>query len=231
MNLAEACRAVPFLRELGETERLRLEPHMRLRQVARSEAIWNTDDASRDFTFLVDGRVKLVKTNEGGRETIVELCRPGDLLCTSAVCAFAPYCCSSLALDGPVWVLTIPRRDIFDLIERGGAAALSWMVETSGREARLTGRIEQLSSGHVERRVAALLCDLAERAGTSASGGAGTWIPIQLTRQDLADLCGTTVETAIRVMTRLSREGVVRSAARGLVILNREKLQEIARSI
>jgi hypothetical protein len=48
--------------------------------------------------------------------------------------------------------------------------------------------------------------------------------------QDLADLCGTTVETAIRVMTRALSRGVVRSAA-GPVILNRERLTEIARSI
>ncbi len=54
-------------------------------------------------------------------------------------------------------------------------------------------------------------------------------LPLQLSRQDLADLCGTTIETAIRVMTRLGREGVVRAAARGLVIVDRPRLEEIAR--
>lgn len=92
----------------------------------------------------------------------------------------------------------------------------------------LCQRVDELSKGRVERRIATLRLRLAEQLG-APDGDEGTLIPIQLSRQDLADLCGTTIETAIHVMTRRARRSIVRSTARGLVIGDRPGLEEIAR--
>ena len=85
-----------------------------------------------------------------------------------------------------------------------------------------------LNVGGTGLRIATLLLRLTDQLGVARDGD-GTWIPVQLSRQDLADLCGTTIETAIRVMTRLGREGIVRSAARGFVIADRAGLERTAR--
>ncbi len=169
-----------------------------------------------------------MKTNEGGREAILELCGPGELLCASAVCSFAPYCCAAAAMEDDVEVAVVPRRDLLELLERSPVAARAFLHEVTGRGMHLCERVEQLSTGLVERRIATLLLRLAEQVGVPRVDE-GTWIPIELSRQDLADLCGTTIETAIRTMTRLGREGVVRSAARGLVVVDRPALETIAR--
>ena len=100
--------------------------------------------------------------------------------------------------------------------------------EAARREQGLTRRIEELSSGHVDRRVATLLLRLAEQIGVPHESGTGTWIPIALSRQDLADLCGTTLETAIRTMTRLAREGLVQSAGKGFVVADAARLADLA---
>jgi hypothetical protein len=107
----------------------------------------------------------------------------------------------------------------------GGGAFLR---EVTGREMSLTQRVEELSSGQVERRIAMLLARLADQLG-SERPGEGTFIPVRLSRQDLADLCGTTIETAIRVMTRLAREGVVQTVPRGFVVTCPERLARLAR--
>jgi CRP-like cAMP-binding protein len=116
---------------------------------------------------------------------------------------------------------------VLELLERSPAASLALLQEAARREHALTRRIEELSSGHVERRVAALLARLAEQVGVERPGE-GLWLPIVLSRQDLADLCGTTVETAIRTMTRLGRDGLVRSAERGFLIRDLDRLRELA---
>jgi len=90
-------------------------------------------------------------------------------------------------------------------------------------------RVEELSGGQVEQRIALLLLKLADKSGV-VRPGEGIQIPIRLSRQDLADLCATTVETAIRVMSRLDKDGVVRSTRTGFVVISRDRLDEIARA-
>lgn len=227
MGFDEAAERVPFLRALPAPDRERLRPYTELRLVARGDRVWRQGDPSESFAFSVRGRVKLVKTSEAGRETILELCGPGELLCASAVCSFAPYCCSATALQDDVEVAVVSRRDVLELLERSPSAARAFLREVTGRGMHLCQRVEELSSGLVERRIASLLLRLAEQVGVSRNGE-GTWIPIDLSRQDLADLCGTTIETAIRTMTRLRREAVVRSVPRGFLVTNRSELERIA---
>ena len=224
----EAADKVPFLRTLPAADRERLRPYTELRRLTRGERLWRQGDATASFAFAVSGRVKLVKTSESGREVILELCGPGELLCASAVCSFAPYCCAATAMEDDVEVAVVPRRDVLELLERSPAAARAFLREVTGRGMHLCERVEQLSSGLVERRIATLLLRLADQVGVPRDGD-GIWIPIELSRQDLADLCGTTIETAIRTMTRLGRENVVRSAARGLVVVDRSALERSAR--
>jgi CRP/FNR family transcriptional regulator len=131
-------------------------------------------------------------------------------------------------MEDEVEVALVPRRDVLELLERSPAAGRAFLREVTSRGMSLCQRVEELSTGQVERRIATLLLHLADQVGVPWSGE-GTWIPIPLSRQDLADLCGTTIETAIRVMTRLRREGIVRSAARGLVITDRLSLERAAR--
>lgn len=228
MTFEEAVPRVPFLRALDPSGRERLRPYVEFRLLSRSGLVWSQGDETSAFGFVVYGRVKLFKTSEAGREAIIDLCGPGALLCASAVSCFSPYCCSAGAMEDDVEVLLIPRRDVLDLLERSPVAGRAFLREVTARGMSLCQRMEELSTGQVERRIATLLLRLADQVGV-ARNGEGTWIPIALSRQDLADLCGTTIETAIRVMTRFRREGVVRSAARGLVVTDRAALERTAR--
>jgi CRP-like cAMP-binding protein len=228
MDFAAAAARVPFLRALPAPDLERLAPYASVRRVDRGERVWTEGDTTGEFTFLADGRVKLVKGSEAGRDVIVDVCGPGELLCSSAVCAFAPYCCSSTALEDAVEVIVIPRRDVLELLEHSPVASRAFLREVTARGLGLTQRITQLASGQVERRIAALFLRLAEQVGTPRDGG-GTWVPVTLSRQDLADLCGTTLETAIRTMSRLSRDGALRTAARGFVVEDRERLEALVR--
>ena len=228
VTFEDAVERVPFFRALDASDRERLRPHVELRRLPKSGHVWSQGDATSSFGFVVHGRIKLFKTSEEGKESIVDLCGSGALLCASAVSCFAPYCCSAGAMEDEVEVALVPRRDLLDLLDRSPAAGRAFLREVTVRGMSLCQRVEELSTGQVERRIATLLLRLADQVGVPRRGE-GTWIPIALSRQDLADLCGTTIETAIRVMTRFRREGVVRSAARGLVVTDRSSLERTAR--
>lgn len=224
----DAFPRVPFLRALSPKDRERLRPYAAVRRIPQGRPVWTLDEAAQEFIFAIEGHVKLMRPCENGREVIIDVGKPGELLCASAACAFAPYCCTCTALDRDVIVLVLPRRDVLHLLEQSPAAAAAFVREATGREMRLGRRIVELASGQVEQRISALLLRLGDQAGIPFDGGQ-TRIALKLSRQDLADLCGTTLESAIRVMTRLSREGTVRTIASGFVIRDRLKLETLAK--
>lgn len=227
-SLAEAAARIPFLKAFGPTERERLLRRARLKTLGPREACWVEGQAPDDFAFVVRGRLKLVKSAESGRETILEMVVAGELLCGSAVFCHVPHCCASLAQEGGTQVLLLPRADVLEAVERYPAAARALLQELTTRGVAMCRRVEELAAGQVEQRIALLLIKLADRSGIARSGTA-TQVPVRLTRQDLADLCGTTVETAIRVMSRLTKEKLIETASRGFLIRDRRALEAVAR--
>lgn len=227
MDWAASVEGVPFLRALSPGDAERLRPYATERQYWRGEAVWACGQPSSEFVFITRGRAKLQKPREAGGQVIVGVCGPGSLLCASAVCAVAPHCCSAVALEDGLGVVAFPRRDVLSLLELSPAASQAFLREVTTRELTLSRRIEELSAGPVERRLAALLLRLAEQLGVAREGG-GTWIGLRLSRQELADLAGTTLESAARVMARFGREGLVQTTPRGFVVPSRPALERRA---
>jgi CRP/FNR family transcriptional regulator len=83
-----------------------------------------------------------------------------------------------------------------------------------------------MMGGRVEARFARLFLKLAEQIGRQERGG--IYVAMPLARQELADLTGTTIETAIRIMSRWQKEDVVRTEKDGFVILDRHALEGVA---
>jgi CRP/FNR family transcriptional regulator len=90
----------------------------------------------------------------------------------------------------------------------------------------LTRKLEEMRGQRVETRIAQLFLTLAARMGREVKGGIE--IPIQLSRQEVADLVGTTVESAIRVLSRWGREKILITGEKRFLIPSRDRLLEVA---
>ena len=123
-----------------------------------------------------------------------------------------------------VSLLILPRREYFELLDRHPEFARGIIRELTRLTIALTRKLEEMSGQRVEVRIGQLFLTLAERMGRE--GREGIEIPIQLSRQEIADLVGTTVETAIRVLSRWGREGVLVSGEKRFLIPSRAKLQD-----
>jgi CRP/FNR family transcriptional regulator len=95
------------------------------------------------------------------------------------------------------------------------------------RLVELTNRVAQLSGGRVEARLARLFLKLSE-GGRPERGG--VFVPLVLSRQELADMTGTTIETCIRVMSRWGKDDVIRTEKDGFVVLDQGTLEAVAAS-
>lgn len=218
---------IRLFRELPAADYERLAPTLETRTLGRGEGVWRQGQATDSFDFVVRGHVKLVKSYPNGRRAILEVLQPSDLLCGAAVCMYAPYCCTAVAGEDGTEVTRVPRRALMETLERSPAGSRAFLGEIACRGVNACQRVEELSAGRVEQRIATLLLRLAERAG-SWRDDSSVRVPVPLTRQDIAELCGTTLETAIRVMSRLSKEQILGAATRGILIRDIEGLRRMA---
>jgi CRP/FNR family transcriptional regulator len=223
-RVLQAIRATPLFRGLSSEDQKRLAALAALRNYDRGDFLWRAGDPAEQLTIIVKGRVKIVTHGDTG-DTILELFEEGEPVGAIAVYNYIPYPASAVCME-PVVLLTLPRRDYFELLDRNPDFARAIIRELTKLVVAMARRLQELRGQKVDARIAQLFLTLAERLGKEVKGGIE--IPIQLTRQEIADLVGTTVESSIRVLSRWGRERIVVSGENRFLIPSREKLREIA---
>lgn len=202
-----------------------------LAAVAREETyrardfVFMEGDPALSFWLVKTGRVKIVRHSRTGKDVVLELLGPGEVFGGVAVIEKRAYPAAAQAIE-PTVVLKIPADAILALTERC-PSVIKELALTIGRRLRAAhDSVKALAVDPVETRLAARLLRLAEREGTH--GTQGLTLPFHLTRQSLADMTGTTVETTIRVVSRWLRDGLVGDDGGRLVLKDVEALRERA---
>jgi CRP/FNR family transcriptional regulator len=220
----EALRATGPYRMLAAEDRARLAPLSLLRSYDKGETVFSEGDPSEFLHTIVSGRVKVVKLLPSGREVILEIFGPGDPL--GAVVAYQgrPYPASAIATERSACIL-VRCAPFFALMERHPSLVRGFLLGLTQRIVELARRIPEVAGGRVETRFAHLFLKLADKTGRP--GPEGTFVPVPLSRQELADLTGTTVESCIRLMSRWGKEGVIRTEKGGFLVLDRQALETL----
>lgn len=223
-RVLSAIRSLPVFRGLVPDDQRRVAALATLSEHQRGDFLWHSGDVAEFLTVIVRGRVKIVRHGETG-DVILELFGEGEPVGAIAVYNYMPYPASAICLE-PVTLLKLPRRDYFELLDRHPDFARAIIRELTKLVVGLTRKLEEMRGQRVDARISQLFLTLAERMGRET--GEGIEIPIQLSRQEVADLVGTTVESAIRVLSRWGREGILISGQARFVIPSKDKLREAA---
>lgn len=220
-----ALRSTALFRGLSNDDRARLAELALVKSYDKGEMIFSEGDPSDSLYTILAGRVKVVKMIPSGKEVILEIFGPGDPV--GAVVAYEgrPYPASGVALENTS-LLLLRRAPFFALLEKHPSLVRGFLLGLTHRIVELTRRIPEVAGGRVETRFAHLFLKLADKMGRP--GAEGTTIPMALSRQDLADLTGTTIETCIRIMSRWGKDGLVRTEKDGFVLLDRPALEKLA---
>lgn len=214
-------RSLPVFRGLTPEDQRRLAVLATVKEYARGDYLWRSGDAAEFLTVIVRGRVKIVRHAEAG-DVILEIFTEGEPVGAIAVYNYMPYPASAICLE-PTTLLLVPRRDYFELLDRHPDFARAIIREQTKLVIALTRKVEEMRGQRVDVRIAQLFLTLAERMGKPVKDG--TEIGLRLSRQEVADLVGTTVETAIRVLSRWGREGVLITGEKRFVIPSVERLK------
>jgi CRP-like cAMP-binding protein len=171
--------------------------------------------------YVATGKFKLYTTDAGGREQIIHLGRPGDMMGYRAVLGSDTYSCTAEALESSeVWF--IPKNDFLLLLDSN--ASLSHAVirllteELRHAEHHLAG----LARKTVKARLADALILLVDKFGYEDDGQT---LAVGLTREELAALVGTVTETAIRLIQQLKEEGLLATDGKKIRLLDEKALR------
>lgn len=219
-------KKIPLLSVLTASDRRDLAGQMVESCYSKDQFIFREGDPAEYFHILKEGSVKCVKTSPDGKEVTLKVLMPGDLFCCEAAVFDGsphPGCAQPM---GDVRVLRLSKKTYFDVLRRNPDAAIEVIRYLGQRLNEAQENAKVLALDRAEQRLAALLVNLADRAGVREAGGIR--LTVRLTRQDLANMVGITAETAIRIMGRFNRARVVSGTAKQLVIRDLAKLKLLA---
>lgn len=215
---------IPLFHSLPEAALTMLDRILKEREFARGDNIFTEGSESTGFYIVMKGRVKVFKLSIEGKEQILHIVGPRELL--GAVSAFAgnPYPAYADAMESTT-ALFFPRKEFLTLIRKEPSVVMNMMANLSLRLQHFTRMIEDLSLKEVPGRLAAYLLYMCQQTGC------GDAINIDISKGQLASLLGTIPETLSRILRKMSEKGIIEVSGRRIKLINKKTLQDIINGV
>ena len=170
------------------------------------------------------GKVKLSHSGDDGREQIIRLVKPGDLIGYKALISNEPYTATATVLEDSA-VCFIPRDVFLQILQKDTALSLKMMQIVTNELRRAELKITHLAQKPVRERLAETLLTLKETYGVEDDGET---INVTLSREEIANLVGTATESAIRLLSEFRKEKVIDLPGKKIRILQLQRLINMA---
>jgi CRP-like cAMP-binding protein len=217
---------LPFFRHLSPHTIVAINQLFEDRDVAAEQVIYFEGDTGKNLYLVASGKVKLTRRALSGREVLLDILQGGEYFGHLAVASQQDYVETAVAqTDG--CVLQISAQN-FEMVMNDYPQVTMKVLQAVGQRLEESQEIiKELSVYSVEERIAARLIRLAKKLGEKKQSG--TLIQIPFSRQDLAAMTGTTVETVSRIMSRFSTEGLISTGRKWVVLKDLQRMEQIAR--
>jgi len=191
----------------------------------RGDYLWYQGDEATVFAVVGLGRLRLVQLTGDGKSVTMATFGPGEVSGMVAAMLARSYPGSLEAVEDSL-VLLLPATAIHLALARGEDVLLPALRTLAFRMNEAHNRIRELSAERAEVRIAQALCRLAEKFGAAGVDGC-VELDMRLSRQDLAELCGTTLETVSRTLRDWERDAIVDLGRERVCILQPARLAAI----
>jgi CRP/FNR family transcriptional regulator len=174
-----------------------------------NQNIFVEGDPSDKFYLVAEGSVKILKHTMMGKDIILEMMSPGDIFGGVAVLDRKPFPASAQAMESTT-VICISRQNLIKIMEEYPILKLEIVKYFSDKLRDAHEMLKNIATERVEKRIASLLLKLSEKVGVDDDGFKRIDFP--LTRQEISEMVGTTVETCIRTMSKFQKKGMIKSS-------------------
>jgi len=191
------------------------------KKAVRGELLFVEGTPASGFYLVVQGQVKIYKSNAEGKEKILHICEPGESFAEAPVFHGDPYPASACAMK-MTHLLAFPREKFAGMIARHPSLSLNMLANFAMKLRRFTLQIEDLALRDAPSRIASHLLYLTKVQKRTDH------VTLSLPKGQLANLLGASPETLSRVFSRLDEEGVIRMQGKVISLLNLKELRKLA---
>jgi len=224
-QIREHLRHVPFFRDLGEPELARVARVARFRKLERGAYFFHEGDPATALYVLAEGRVRLNQVSAEGQQVLLRFVSTGEPFGWIGSLGSTQYPASAEAVDDSV-ALYWDNETMAELMVQHPRLAMAALRMLARQVQELQERYRELATERVERRIARALLRLSSQTGRQVPGG--ILLDVRLSRQDLAEMTGTTLYTVSRILSRWEQAGLVKSRRERVLIRRPEGLVNVA---
>jgi YD repeat-containing protein len=190
-------------------------------RIVAGKPVFEQDTEAHSFFLLLDGHVRVVKTTAEGQQVIMRYISAGQMIGIAAALGRTTYPATAIAAVDCM-ALAWPNEVWSDFSTHFPSFAANTYKAVSARMEEAHERVIELATALVDRRVAQALVRLAEQTGLRTEHGVEIGFPI--TRQDIAEMTGTTLHTVSRLLTAWEHQGLVRSTRKRVAVIDAQRL-------
>ena len=212
----EFLRRVALFKRLSPAEAQRLAAVSREKRYAKGATIFRAGEPAEAVCIVKEGRVHLMKFLEGGQASTTCVMTPGETFCCLPALDRKPYPVDAVAAVDSL-VVRIPTSAFHELLQHNPAFLQDSLCLFCDR-LRDVEHKSCMVYDSVERRLAQALVTLSKKFGPK----------IPLTKHELAELASTTVETTIRVLSQLRKQGIIKSSRGSTTVSRPDQLERLA---
>ncbi len=183
------------------------------------EEVFVEGELAEFLPIVVDGKVKVVRFLDRGKEVIINVFQNGEIFAIPPVIDGKNYPATAIAIE-KTKMLLIYRQDFLRLRETSEEFSTMTVERMCGLLRETTASLTNLVNASPERRVGNVLLRLAKKEDCTAP------IKITLRRQDIADMAGLTTETTIRAVRKLGDKGLLKIVHGKIILEDLSPLEE-----
>ena len=213
---------IPLFSELTDAE-LKEIVKLAVRQVYKKDNMILIEEEIGSTMFIIlDGRVKISRISDDGREVILSILSEGDFFGEMSILDGQNRSANVVTLDDSK-IMVIRREDFLQMLHDYPQIAINLLKELAGRLRRSDSQIKSLSLQNATGKVASTLLRIADDSGKIHLGQVE--IPRLPPQQDLANMAGTSRETISRVLKALTKQGYLKKEGSRLIIKDYESFR------
>lgn len=218
----EYLNKIPLFRDLSDEELRNIGSLARVRNYKKSMIVFMEGEPGEALFFIISGKVKISKMTEDGREQILHILQNGDVFAEVVLIDGGPYPATAEVIEGGQ-IGMLMNDDIENLIRANPDIAIKLLRLMSKRLRLAQIQVRDMALKDTYGRLASMLLMLAKDHGQETA--CGKKIDLPLSRQELANLVGTTRETVTRILGDFKKFKCIELDKQAITIVNEDKLK------
>ena len=225
MSKCEQCivRQFSALKALSKDELLRMAECKTSYSIKKGTPLFEEGDITNGIYCIKDGICKMTKLSANGKDQIVKLIKPGELLGQRSMISDEPANLSAVALED-LEVCFVPKSEILQFFNQNNQFSMNMMKSICGDLKDADDHMVSMAQKTVKARLAETLLYLEETFGKKDDGS----LRIQLSREDLAGMIGTATESCIRLLSEFNKNGWIKLTGKSITVSNKAQLKKLS---